>query len=91
MQAQATKYSPLRFLKENSYQVAQLSLAKTRYKHNSTQGQGTDYCPHACFQVYEELEQEMNSEQDRPFICSAPGCSQVSLDSTMAGMNALVI
>ncbi|XP_060726481.1 cyclic AMP-responsive element-binding protein 5 isoform X1 [Tachysurus vachellii] len=27
-------------------------------------------------QVYEELEQEMNSEQERPFICSAPGCSQ---------------
>ncbi|KAK3551309.1 hypothetical protein QTP70_013927, partial [Hemibagrus guttatus] len=26
--------------------------------------------------VYEELEQEMNSEQERPFVCSAPGCSQ---------------
>lgn len=24
---------------------------------------------------------DMNDKQDRPYVCSAPGCSQVSLDT----------
>ncbi len=38
-----------------------------------------NFSPLLCVQVYEEPVTVMNSEQERPFMCSAPGCSQVRL------------
>lgn len=35
------------------------------------------FCFPLLLQIYEES--KMNLEQERPFVCSAPGCSQVSV------------
>ncbi|KAK1795259.1 hypothetical protein P4O66_010438 [Electrophorus voltai] len=37
--------------------------------------------------VYEEPVTVMNSEQERPFVCSAPGCSQKSKDESLTVFN----